>query len=555
MTALRRVLPLGPRDRGAGRGLFLIVLAVYTATFTGLPDNPDAEVDFQTTSALVRTGSFALGGTPEAAALIEARHRVLRRESGDWVGRYGVGSALVSIPLYVLGRALSWAAPEVAARHAERTFYGARRSEYWEHLFVGWRNPFFAAATIWLVFLAMRRLGIGRRVALGSAFGLAFTTFLWPQARSTLSDVPATFFVTGAIERLFALRASLARGEPSARKAALLSLALCAALATRVATLPLVVVVGGAGAGCLATYRRGQAWRRRRVRLAFAVPLIVGLVALAAANRVRFGGFLASGYEDVLASGSWWSLDPLTGLAGLLVSPGRGLVWMAPALVLVPFAFSSARGLRERLLPLVLSLGGAGTLALAAALGGWHGGHSYGPRYLLPALPLAFLAVALVLETRRGPLVRVLWRGSLALGALVVLPAVFVDAGTHQDLALSAAEIEWPDEPGDPETADLARFEHTLWDPRFAAPWAHWRILRHKVAVGDDVYGTGEIFFLEDERELRPAHERSHGFEHLAWVDLANLLGHTPWGVWAALCLCCASGALLLARSSDALGE
>ena len=556
MRTLRRVLPLGSSDRRAGRGLFLIVLAIYTATFSGLPDNPDAEVDFQTVSALVRNGSFGLGGTPEADALIAAQHNVRPRPArGDWVGRYGVGSALLSVPFYLTGRALTLAAPGVAERHAERSFYGASRSEYWEHLLVGWRNPLFGAAAVWMMFLAACRLGVGWRSALASAFGLAFATYLWPQARSSLSDVPATFFVTWAVERLFALRASLARGEPSTKSAALLGFALVTALSIRVATLPLVLTIGVAGAVCLASYRRGRIERRRKVRMAFALPFLVGFAALAVLNRLRFGSFFASGYEDVVGSGTWWSRDPLAGLAGLLISPGRGLIWMAPAVLFVPFALRAARRLRERMLPRVLALGCVGTLALAAAVGGWHGGHSYGPRYLLPAVPLAFLGVALVLDTRRAAFVRSAWRASFGLGVLVACPAVFVDAATHHDLALAAAEIEWPDLPGNPETAALARFERTLWDLRFAAPWAHWRILRHKLAVGDDVFGTREIFFMAVDQELEPVHARSLGFRHLGWVDLADLSGHPLWGIWALLACLGGAGAVLLARSSDTFGE
>ena len=59
-------------DRLVAGAVCLVLLAIYTATFVGLPDNPDAEVEFQTTSALVRNHSFALGGTPEADAIVSA---------------------------------------------------------------------------------------------------------------------------------------------------------------------------------------------------------------------------------------------------------------------------------------------------------------------------------------------------------------------------------------------------------------------------------------------------------------------------------------------------
>jgi hypothetical protein len=69
-------------DRIAALSVFLILLSLYTATFTGLPEVPESELEFQTTSALFRTGSFALGGTPEAENALRAEAGVVRDEGG-----------------------------------------------------------------------------------------------------------------------------------------------------------------------------------------------------------------------------------------------------------------------------------------------------------------------------------------------------------------------------------------------------------------------------------------------------------------------------------------
>ena len=62
-------------DRSLAWSVFFVLLASYLAAFSGLPDNPDSEVEFQTTSALVRNQSFALGGTSEAEAIIGIVHQ------------------------------------------------------------------------------------------------------------------------------------------------------------------------------------------------------------------------------------------------------------------------------------------------------------------------------------------------------------------------------------------------------------------------------------------------------------------------------------------------
>lgn len=85
------------------------------------------------------------------------------------------------------------------------------------------------------------------------------------------------------------------------------------------------------------------------------------------------------------------------GLHGLLTSPGKGLIVTAPT-VLLAFAALPAlwRNHRREALALVglfLSF-----LLVYSTRRGWHGGASWGPRYLLPALPLLMLPVVSLFE-------------------------------------------------------------------------------------------------------------------------------------------------------------
>src|SRR5262245_22767147 len=101
-----------PTDRTFAWAVFCLLLAAYLATFSGLPDNPDAEVEFQTASALARRGSFALGGTPEAEAIVGIVHQgrqgfnVRRGGPGrekEFFSWSGIGQGLVALPFYELG--------------------------------------------------------------------------------------------------------------------------------------------------------------------------------------------------------------------------------------------------------------------------------------------------------------------------------------------------------------------------------------------------------------------------------------------------------------------
>ena len=151
----------------------------------------------------------------------------------------------------------------------------------------------------------------------------------------------------------------------------------------------------------------------RRLGVTGAAALAAGgalpALALAAYNTACFGSPLAlsSGREAhvayvTLASRGVFGVGAPSpaALAGLLLSPERGVLVWFPVLVL------AAAGLRRRpaavddRLPLVLA-----PAALLLAMSGypnWHGGWFPGPRYLLPVLPFAVVLAARGVERAAG---------------------------------------------------------------------------------------------------------------------------------------------------------
>jgi len=142
-----------------------------------------------------------------------------------------------------------------------------------------------------------------------------------------------------------------------------------------------------------------------RLRLAGAAALAAGgalpALALAAYNQACFGSPLAlssgretyAGYASLAEHGLFGVGAPAAdALAGLMVSPARGLMVWAPLAVL---AAGGLRGGRSGGTMRTAALVGA-PLALLVLLSGypnWHGGWFPGPRYLLAVLPLLFVLV------------------------------------------------------------------------------------------------------------------------------------------------------------------
>jgi hypothetical protein len=254
-------------------------------------------------------------------------------------------------------------------------------------------------------------------------------------------------------------------------------------------------------------------------------------VLLAALNVLRFGHPLRTGYEAALDPDGFFVANPLPGLAGLLVSPGRGLLWMAPGLLLLPMGLRAATRVGATFWIWTLAAIACAVLVPTAFLRGWHGAWTFGPRYVLPLLPFAWLGVALALESSRER--RGLWLAAaflFAAGFAVDLGAALVDHATHTDLGLQAARVEWPDEPGIPQREqEERRFERLQWDWRFAAPWAHWRIFSSRAAQASEPFSARSLYFTRQDAALSVTHDRERGFRHLAWVDLAERLGGPRW--------------------------
>jgi hypothetical protein len=130
-------------------------------------------------------------------------------------------------------------------------------------------------------------------------------------------------------------------------------------------------------------------------------------------------------------------------LAGLLVSPGRGLLWYSPVVVLAIGTLAwRAWAQRAWTSPATVALlVFAGYLSLHSLWDQWAGGWSWGPRLLMPAFPVLVAAAASSRASGRALLVA----GSL--GLLVGIPTLLTTVSRTMTLAneqgYSIAEQLW----------------------------------------------------------------------------------------------------------------
>jgi hypothetical protein len=193
------------------------------------------------------------------------------------------------------------------------------------------------------------------------------------------------------------------------------------ALLCRTDSLVLVVPFVAIGTGWAAGWSR-------RVLAEFAAALAPWLAAWAAYNHYRYGAPWRLGYEE-----AGFTTPFFKGLYGLTASSGRGVLWFAP---LVVFAGVGVRAAYRRAPVVTLAAVGMflARFVFFARWQYWEGGVTWGPRFLVPAMPL--LAVG-VLEVVRG------WR-SHAAAVRSVLAVVAGASVAVQLIGVSVAyEVFW----------------------------------------------------------------------------------------------------------------
>jgi len=230
------------------------------------------------------------------------------------------------------------------------------------------------------------RSGVSPSAAATGALLTCFGTALWPMAAHGY-DVLVEAVAVAAI--LWA-----GTGVSRTRDWVLAGLVMGAAVATR-----LGAVVAAVPAVVLVLVRKPQGMAPTACRTAaFAAGCAPGIAAVLWYNQFRFGSPFSMQQETGMGTIAnlvvpWFSAQHLEAMAGLTVSPGKGLLWYSPPLIALPFL---ARPLWRRYREPCLALGAYLLVALIVygRLSFWHGEWGWGPRYVAPffiaAAPLAW---------------------------------------------------------------------------------------------------------------------------------------------------------------------
>jgi len=449
--------------------VFTIVLCGYLLTGSNdLRHNGDTYLRYQTTQALVDQGRAWIADPASRDT------RVSLGRGNHLYAFYAPGQALMMAPLYIAGKV---AAHHLGLPYDISTLYATRSVDLW------------LGALLALVFYALC-CAVGYRKSVASVLTLifAFATVAWPDAQSALEQTQVNLFVLLAVLGVWLF---IKAGSHARRWLFLAGSSIGLAVFTRYdALLYVPVFLGFMLAVRWQRFERDHIWSDTAVFAAGAAPWLLGVAAW---NVLRFGSpFLTGLHEQTLG-------EPfLQGLAGLLISPGKGLLWYLPLIVLLPFAarrfYARSASLSALFLVLILL-----PLLFYSNVLYWHGDPAWGPRYLYTAVPYLILPLGEILMQ---------WRRT---GASLKTALVMLVLGSI-GLNLAAVSVtQW---------RFWYRLQATLQQQSSAADWTgqpfHWGAQHYHyywipresplfIQV-DDVYQIARLQLADDRKYLLTGH-------------------------------------------------
>lgn len=388
----------------------LTLFALYWVTVSGAFHSIDEEAVFAVARAIVLQGEANQNALYRAVPYID---QAKVGTDGAFYSKYGIGHALVIAPSIWLARGIPGATLASSAMLV---------------------NALVTAMTGGLLVLVAARLGYSARtgVVLGVLYGVA--TFAWVYAKTMFSEPLVGFLWLLALYYLVA--------EVSWRRALLSGICLALALSIRPASILITPL--------FALLVAQRTWKPLLLQyMAWGVPIGIVGVGLLWFNAIRFGNPLDFGYSEGFDG------NLLVGLQGFLFSPDRSLFLFAPPLLLLFFSIVPFVRRHSRVGRTILVVSGV-SLILYSAWAVFWGGPVWGPRYLLPILPLLFILLLPALERAAGTTPSRLFQGVLGIvtiaGVAIQLSGVLWNSlpmtqelGQRYPLWLLPPRAEWLD--------------------------------------------------------------------------------------------------------------
>ena len=331
--------------------IFALISLVYFLSAKGNTEISDTYFSVQTAKAIVANHTLSPEGCRPA-------YCYKSQKDGKFYSRYGLGLAFIFTPFVLLGQALGALTniPEGQITDFLISFY----------------NIFFGAGASVIMFYIIRFFGNSNRVSLIMALLLGLGTFCWRYSVWDFSEGAQMFFIFLSIYCVL---------KNSLKSLGLGALSFCCLLLLKVlymVYLPVFILY------ILMKNRRDIKKAARSLSL-FLFIVLLGFSSILFLNYLRFGEILEFGYG--LEANHFYLSGIKQHAIKLLYWLDKGIFIYNPLFILGVLGYFKFFKLFRKEAIFFLSIIGLNFI-LTCMWYGWHGGSSWGPRYLVPVAPL-----------------------------------------------------------------------------------------------------------------------------------------------------------------------
>jgi hypothetical protein len=400
--------------------VFVVNLACMPATF--LPGDPYA---WREEAKAMLTGELAV--SPSAAVRFgdPGQYFVLNPVNGRWYSKYGVMNAVMALPPTVAEWLIRSRIPEPLGQPDLLIF-----------------NLYQLVLTLAVCAVLWRLSAVytnARSTRMTYVLAVFYGTFFWYYQRAQSAEIYQVLFYACFFYGLRSYVHGLSAGQGHVtrrERAALLGAWLClAALVFTRVLFGLLMAIVPAATGVVmwkfgAEVRRRVALREAGFVVLPAVLIGAGILCI---NRVKFGSPWLTGYHQWRPEMHYPAWANWSGLYGLVFDMQGSVLWYFPVLI---FALLGLKTFYERYpLDAVLMWASFGVVYLVLGkTSSWRGEWTYGPRYLLFALPVVGLPFLTFVDCiRRWPQRWLRWSMAAATAGTLVYSAYLQERTNRLD--------------------------------------------------------------------------------------------------------------------------
>jgi len=387
--------------------IFGILFLIYFFTVKGYLAVPDSEFSLRTAKSIVERGSLTIN-----AANFEGDY-VFHTDDGRIYSKYGIGLALLWVPYVIAGKLIAslTSLPEDLLTRFLISFY----------------NIFFGAGTAVIMFLIIRFFKAPKKIAVTMAFILGLTTMCWRYSVSDFSEITQTFFL------LLTVYCVLKNNKKS-------------------------LIIGGFSLGFLILIRisnliylpiliffillNNLPLKKSKIKnlIFFITIILIFLLIILSLNYIRYDYIFEFGYGN--ESSEFYPRLMLKNIYNLLFTFHKGIFIYNPILLIGILGYFNFFKIHKKETILFLGII-ISNLLFYSSFYAYHGDWSWGPRFLVIAMPMYLLP--LYIFPRKNILLKGILIFFIVFSFMIQLVSVLQNDYEYLQITANGVNVRIPD--------------------------------------------------------------------------------------------------------------